>query len=342
MLENLINKLEILRDEAEDRIQKADSIRDLDDLRVEFLGKKGKVSAILKQVGSLDRDDRPKLGQTANSVKTVLEKIISEKFSQLSRLSIEKKLESERLDLTLPGNRVQNGSLHPTTIVTEEIKSAFASLGFRVEEGPDIENEFYNFEALNIPSDHPARDMQDTFYISDKYLLRTHTSPVQIRTMEKYDPPIRVIAPGTVYRCDSDITHTPMFHQVEGFYVDRYASFAQLKAVLTTFVHIIFGQTVNLRFRPSFFPFTEPSAEVDIQCVLCNGNGCRVCKETGWLEILGAGMIDPEVFKSVGYDPEIYSGFAFGMGVERIAMLKYGIKDLRMFFENDVRFIHQF
>lgn len=342
MLENLINKLEELRDEAKDKVQKVASERELEDLRVGFLGKKGKVSTILKQVGTLDRSDRPKLGQTANSVKTVLEKIIGEKSTQLSRLSIEKKLESEFLDLTLPGKRVQNGSLHPVTIVTEEIKSAFASLGFRVEEGPDIENEFYNFEALNIPSDHPARDMQDTFYISDKYLLRTHTSPVQIRTMEKYDPPLRVIAPGTVYRCDSDITHTPMFHQVEGFYVDKKASFAQLKGVLTKFVQMIFDQTVNLRFRPSFFPFTEPSAEVDIQCVLCNGSGCRVCKETGWLEILGAGMIDPEVFKSVGYDPEIYSGFAFGMGVERIAMLKYEIKDLRMFFENDIRFIKQF
>ncbi len=342
MLENLINKLEALQDEAKDKVQKVASERELEYLRVDFLGKKGKVSTILKQVGTIDRGDRPKLGQAANSVKAVLEKIISEKFTQLSRLSIEKKLESEFLDLTLPGKRVQNGRLHPVTIVTEEIKSAFASLGFRVEEGPDIENEFYNFEALNIPSDHPARDMQDTFYISDKYLLRTHTSPVQIRTMEKYDPPLRVIAPGTVYRCDSDITHTPMYHQVEGIYVDKKASFAQLKGVLAKFVQMIFGQTVNLRFRPSFFPFTEPSAEVDIQCVLCNGSGCRVCKETGWLEILGAGMIDPEVFKSVGYDPEIYSGFAFGMGVERIAMLKYEIKDLRMFFENDIRFIQQF
>jgi len=342
MLGELIKKLEALQDEAEGKILNAASERELEDIRVGFLGKKGKVSVILKQVGTLAPEDRPTLGQSANRVRDSLEESIAVKSTQLSGLATEKRLESERLDLTLPGRRVQNGSLHPVTIVTEEIRSAFASLGFSVEEGPDIETEFYNFEALNIPSDHPARDMQDTFYISDKYLLRTHTSPVQIRAMEKYDPPLRIITPGTVYRCDSDVTHTPMFHQVEGLLVDKKVSFAELKGVLTVFVHKVFGQDVNLRFRPSFFPFTEPSAEVDIQCVLCHGVGCRVCKESGWIEILGAGMIDPEVFKSVGYDPEEYSGFAFGIGVERIAMLKYGIKDLRMFFENDVRFVQQF
>ncbi|MBE9502997.1 MAG: phenylalanine--tRNA ligase subunit alpha [Proteobacteria bacterium] len=342
MLNDLIDSLTAFKHEAEEAVLQAGSEQELEGIRVAFLGKKGKVSDVLKKVGSLTNEERPRLGQSANETKRFLEEIFSKRGAHLALTLKEKKLQSERVDLTLPGRRIPTGSLHPVTTVCEEITKAFIPLGFTVEEGPDIETDFYNFEALNIPKDHPAREMQDTFYLSENFLLRTHTSPVQIRTMEKYSPPLRVLAPGTVYRCDSDVTHTPMFHQVEGFVVDKKVTFAQLKGVLTTFVETIFGAGVQLRFRPSFFPFTEPSAEVDIQCVICGGEGCRVCKSTGWLEILGAGMIDPEVFKAVGYDPDVYSGFAFGMGVERIAMLKYGIKDLRMFFENDVRFLEQF
>ncbi len=342
MLNGLLESLDLFESEAKEAITGAGSEKELDHIRIAYLGKKGKISEILKRLGSLSPEERPRLGQRANEVKKSLEQTIKARRLELSEISRRKRLESEGLDLTLPGRRILKGTLHPVTIVTEEIKEAFVPLGFTVEEGPDIETDYYNFEALNIPKDHPAREMQDTFYLPGDFLLRTHTSPVQIRTMERFSPPLRVLAPGTVYRSDSDVTHTPMFHQVEGFVVDRDVSFAQLKGVLTIFVHRLFGEDVDLRFRPSFFPFTEPSAEVDIRCVICGGGGCRVCKETGWLEILGAGMIDPEVFKAVGYDPERYTGFAFGMGVERIAMLKYGIKDLRMFFENDVRFLEQF
>ena len=248
----------------------------------------------------------------------------------------------EDFDLSLPGRSLPFGKLHPVTQVMEEICAVFEGMGFAVAEGPDVETDHYNFEALNIPKHHPARDMHDTFYVSDSILLRTHTSPMQARIMEKQEPPLRYIAPGKVYRCDSDITHTPMFHQVEGFLVDRKVSFADLKGVLTSFTHRMFKDDLPLRFRPSFFPFTEPSAEVDIACVICNGSGCRVCKRTGWLEILGAGLIDPEVMKMVGYDPDEFSGFAFGLGVERIAMLKYGIDDIRLYYENDLRFLSQF
>ena len=342
MLGDLIENLSTFKEEAEKEILNSASEQELECIRVAFLGKKGKVSDVLKKVGSLAPEERPRLGAKANEIKEDLEKIIVQRKAALSEASRKEQFKSEFVDLTLPGRRVSQGTLHPVTTIIEDIKAAFIPLGFIVEEGPDIETDFYNFEALNIPKDHPARDMQDTFYIKEDLMLRTHTSPVQIRTMEKYPPPMRVLAPGTVYRCDSDITHTPMFHQVEGFVVDRKVSFSQLKGVLTSFVHKMFGKNVGLRFRPSFFPFTEPSAEVDIACVICKGEGCRICKGSGWLEILGAGMIDPEVFKAVGYDPEEYSGFAFGMGVERIAMLKYGIKDLRMFFENDIRFLQQF
>ena len=246
------------------------------------------------------------------------------------------------IDVTLPGRPVHIGSLHPITRVTREICEIFIRLGFDIVEGPEVESDWYNFEALNIPPNHPARDMQDTFYVSEGIVLRTHTSPVQIRTMEKQQPPVRVIAPGKVYRCDSDLTHTPMFHQVEGLLVDREISFGDLKGVLTTFVHQMFDQRIRLRFRPSFFPFTEPSAEVDIQCVMCRGSGCRICSQSGWLEILGSGMVHPALYENVGYDPSEFTGFAFGMGVERIAMLKYGIDDIRKFFENDIRFLRQF
>jgi phenylalanyl-tRNA synthetase alpha chain len=263
-------------------------------------------------------------------------------LNALKQQHMAERLKRERIDVTLPGRHQKIGTKHPVTLITEELVDIFSYLGFSVAEGPEIEEDFYNFEALNLPKDHPARDMQDTFYISDNEVLRTHTSPVQIRSMLKHQPPLRIIAPGTVYRRDSDITHSPMFHQIEGFMVDEHITFGDLKGILTTFITECFGKNVGVRFRPSFFPFTEPSAEVDIQCVICGGSGCRVCKNSGWLEILGSGMIDPEVFASVNYSSEKYSGFAFGMGLERIAMLKYGVNDLRLFFENDVRFLRQF
>jgi len=282
------------------------------------------------------------VGALANRVKEELETLFDDRLAMIRKADIARRLANERIDVSLPGRRTFAGTKHPITLVTEEITEIFSALGFGVAEGPEVEKDFYNFEALNIPKDHPARDMQDTFYISEDVVLRTHTSPVQIRTMLKQAPPVRVIAPGTVYRRDSDLTHSPMFHQIEGFLVDTHVTFGDLKGILTAFITQYFGKGVGVRFRPSFFPFTEPSAEVDIQCVICGGSGCRVCKQSGWLEILGSGMINPEVFKAVEYDPEVYSGFAFGMGLERIAMLKYGVNDLRLFFENDLRFLKQF
>jgi phenylalanyl-tRNA synthetase alpha chain len=320
----------------------ADSESSLQDVRVRFLGKKGELTAIMKEMGRLTPEERPVLGALANRVKEELETLFASRQQSIREAEITRRLASERVDVTLPGRSSFVGTRHPITLVAEEISEIFSSLGFGIEEGPEVEKDFYNFEALNMPKDHPARDMQDTFYISDDVVLRTHTSPVQIRTMLRQAPPVRVIAPGTVYRRDSDITHSPMFHQIEGFLVDRHVTFGDLKGILTAFVTQMFGKNVGVRFRPSFFPFTEPSAEVDIQCVICGGAGCRVCKNSGWLEILGSGMIDPEVFRAVNYDPEVFSGFAFGMGLERIAMLKYGVNDLRLFFENDLRFLRQF
>lgn len=315
---------------------------ELQQVRARYLGRKGEITAVMKGMGQLTPEERPLAGALANEVKDRLEAAFTERQEGLRQEFMQQKLANERLDVTLPGRRQRRGYKHPITQVTEEIVTIFAALGFGVAEGPEIERDFFNFEALNIPKDHPARDMQDTFYVSEDVVLRTHTSPVQIRTMLKQKPPLRVVAPGTVYRRDSDVTHSPMFHQIEGFLVDRKVTFGDLKGILTTFITEFFGKNVDVRFRPSFFPFTEPSAEVDIQCVICGGSGCRVCGQSGWLEILGSGMIDPEVFKSVDYDPEIYSGFAFGMGIERIAMLKYGVNDLRLFFENDLRFLKQF
>lgn len=315
---------------------------DLQQVRARYLGKKGEITAVMKGMGQLSAEERPLIGGLANEVKGRLEVVFAERQEALRQEAMQQKLANERLDVTLPGRVQRRGFKHPITQVTEEVVGIFSALGFGVAEGPEIENDFYNFEALNIPKDHPARDMQDTFYFSEDVVLRTHTSPVQIRTMLDHEPPVRVVAPGTVYRRDSDITHSPMFHQIEGFLVDRKVTFGDLKGILTTFINEFFGQGIAVRFRPSFFPFTEPSAEVDIQCVICGGEGCRVCSHSGWLEILGSGMIDPEVFKSVNYDPEVYSGFAFGMGIERIAMLKYGVNDLRLFFENDMRFLKQF
>jgi len=311
----------------------------LETLRQVYLGRKGHLTLLLKRIAELPEEERPAIGRLANQVK---EDLIREFQSVWDSLTTKEVQEESFLDVTLPGRRTPRGHLHPITQITEEICSIFSTLGFKVVEGPEVELDYYNFEALNMPKDHPARDIQDTFYISDNVVLRTHTSPMQIRIMEKQLPPVSIVAPGKVYRPDSDISHTPMFHQVEGLLVDEGVSFGDLKGTLTTFVHQMFGSDTDLRFRPSFFPFTEPSAEVDIRCVVCQGKGCRVCSHSGWLEILGSGMVDPEVFKIVGYDPETITGFAFGIGVERIAMLKSGLDDIRFFFENDIRFLRQF
>ncbi len=326
---------------AKEELSAISSGEQLEAFRIKYLGRKGSFSSLMKGLAKVPKEDKPRLGQLANSAKKEIENLFSDKQNELlaNTAGLD---QNAAIDLTLPGRKPETGKLHPVTQIMNEVCSIFESLGFSVAEGPDVEHDHYNFEALNIPAHHPARDMHDTFYVSKSILLRTHTSPMQARIMESQQPPLRVIAPGKVYRCDSDITHTPMFHQVEGFLVDKKVSFADLKGVLTVFTQKIFEKDLPLRFRPSFFPFTEPSAEVDIACVMCNGKGCRVCKRTGWLEILGSGMIDPEVFKQVGYDPEVYSGFAFGLGIERIAMLKYGIDDIRLYYENDLRFLSQF
>jgi phenylalanyl-tRNA synthetase alpha chain len=334
------NELRSLEAEARKGLEQLTDAAHLEAFRVRFLGRKGAFSTIMRQLTSVSAEERPRVGQLANSIKADIETLFEEKKSRLS--ATKPGIGRSTPDLSLPGRWPSTGRLHPISQVMEETCAIFEGMGFSVAEGPDVELDYYNFEALNIPAHHPARDMHDTFYISDSLLLRTHTSPMQARIMESRQPPLRCIAPGKVYRCDSDITHTPMFHQVEGFLVDKNVSFADLKGVLTVFTRKMFGKDLALRFRPSFFPFTEPSAEVDIACVICDGEGCRVCKRTGWLEILGSGMIDPEVFKMVGYDPLQYSGFAFGLGVERIAMLKYGIDDIRLFYENDQRFLSQF
>ncbi len=313
--------------------------RALDQARIRFLGRKGELAQLFKKLGNVPEEERREVGRLLNEAKSRLEEIFSEASESSRRLEAASR---ESIDVSVPGRLPPAGRLHPITQTAVEVCRIFNWLGFETVEGPEIELDYYNFEALNIPKDHPARDMQDTFYISEDVVLRTHTSPIQVRTMEKRKPPVRVIAPGRTYRRDSDVTHTPMFHQVEGLMVGKDISLGDLKGILTTFVHQMFGPEVGLRFRPSFFPFTEPSAEVDIECVMCRGSGCRVCKGTGWLEILGSGMVDPEVYKYVGYDPEEVTGFAFGMGIERIAMLKFGIDDLRLFFENDLRFLEQF
>ena len=335
-------KLEQLSAEAESALAAAKDKDEVMKVRTQFLGRKGSISLQVRQLGTLSKEERPSAGQLINQIKNKLEQDIDQRLILLNELEKKKELKGETLDITLPGRRLAIGKKHPITQVTDEITAIFTAMGFEIAEGPEVELDFYNFEALNIPRDHPARDMHDTFYISEEVLLRTHTSPVQIRTMEKLKPPVSIISPGKAYRCDSDVSHTPMFHQVEGFMVGEDISFSHLKGVLTVFAHQMFGEDSAIRFRPSFFPFTEPSAEIDIQCVICKGGGCRVCSGSGWLEILGSGMVHPAVFKTVGYDPQQVSGFAFGMGIERIAMLKYGIDDIRLFFENDVRFLQQF
>ncbi len=331
-----------IKDEAAAGVANACDAEALEAVRVKYLGRKGIFSSLMRNLGQVAKEDRPMLGKLANEIKRELDDSYKAKSLQFGTTGTGDSQGGTDFDLTLPGRAIPPGKVHPVTKVMEEICSIFERLGFTVAEGPDIETDFYNFEGLNISKHHPARDMHDTFYVSDNILLRTHTSPMQVRTMEKQSPPLRMIAPGKVYRCDSDITHTPMFHQVEGFLVDRQVSFSDLKGILSVFIANIFDDDTAIRFRPSYFPFTEPSAEVDIACVICKGKGCRVCKQTGWLEILGAGLIDPAVFKKVGYDPDEYSGFAFGLGVERIAMLKYGITDIRLFYENDLRFLKQF
>lgn len=335
-------KLERLRDEALQAISEATCEDCLQEVRIRFLGRKGELTALMKGLGALSSEERPIVGQLVNTVRDEIESRLEAGLLAAREQDRAARLASERIDVTLPGRRLTRGTKHPITQVVEEVCDIFAGLGFSVAEGPEIEHDWYNFEALNFPPEHPARDMQDTFFVDNNLLLRTHTSPVQIRTMLKKKPPLRIIAPGTVYRCDSDATHSPMFHQIEGLMVDKGITFGDLKGILTVFTNQLFGQKTGVRLRPSFFPFTEPSAEVDIACVICSGKGCRVCKNSGWLEILGAGMVDPEVYRHVNYNAETISGFAFGMGIERIAMLKYGISDMRLLFENDVRFLRQF
>ena len=337
-----MQELDRLVADAEAAINQSEDLKSLEQLRVDYLGKKGLITAQLKQLGKLTAEERPAAGEKINLAKQSVHSVLEQRRTILKTLELEQKLASETIDVSLDGRGQQNGSLHPVTLTIDRIVSLFASAGFEVAEGPEIEDDQHNFEALNIPANHPARAMHDTFYVDESTVLRTHTSPVQIRVMENQKPPLRVIAPGRVYRCDSDLTHTPMFHQIEGFVVDKDVSFAQLKGLLDQFLSAFFEKELPLRFRPSYFPFTEPSAEVDIACVMCGGKGCRVCSHTGWLEIMGCGMIHPNVFNATGIDNEEYTGLAFGLGVERMAMLRYGVNDLRLFFENDSRFLKQF
>jgi len=338
----MISELQQLEKDALAELETAKTEDQFSDIRIKYLGRKGLLTGLLRNIAQVPEAEKPLFGKLCNELKNLLNGKIDEALKQQAIRNKEDILLKEKIDVTLPGNAIKSGRIHPVIQVRREICSIFASFGFSVVEGPEIELDYYNFEALNIPKDHPARDMQDTFYIEDNIVLRTHTSPVQVRVMEKVSPPLRILSPGKVYRRDSDVSHTPMFHQIEGLLVDRGVSFGDLKGILTAFLKKIFGGNTTLRFRPSFFPFTEPSAEVDIRCVMCGGRGCRVCGGSGWLEILGSGMVDPAVFKNVNYDFEEFSGFAFGLGLERIAMLKYGISDIRLFFENDSRFLKQF
>jgi phenylalanyl-tRNA synthetase alpha chain len=336
------NKLNILAKQAALHAQKLDNLTALEEYKISLLGKKGELTQILKGVGQLSPEERPLIGKLANEVKQKLASIIQEKQNKLEQEQLEQKLLSDNTDITLPSKKIPLGKKHILNQVIEEISDIFQRLGFSIKEGPDIENDFYNFKALNIPDDHPARDMHDTFYLKNNHVMRTHTSPVQIRVMEKSKPPLKFIVPGKVYRCDADVTHSPVFQQVEGLFVDKNVTCSELKGTLSFFLREMFGKDKKVRFRPSYFPFTEPSTEVDVQCVKCKGKGCNLCKQTGWLEILGAGMVNRQVFRYAKYDPDQVTGFAFGMGVERIAMLKYAVHDIRLFYENDIRFLKQF
>ena len=335
-------ELEQLAKQAESSIAAAEDLSVLGDLRVEYLGKKGRLTGLLKGLGKLTAEERPAAGAKINDVKQSLQDLIGQRKMHFESIELDAKLADETIDVTLPGRGEDVGGLHPVTRTMERIEGFFSRIGYDVEVGPEIEDDYHNFEALNIPSHHPARAMHDTFYIDPTTVLRTHTSPVQVRTMERHAPPIRIICPGRVYRCDSDLTHTPMFHQVEGLVVDKDISFADLKGVIDQFLKAFFEADLSVRFRPSYFPFTEPSAEVDIQCTNCGGDGCRVCSHTGWLEVMGCGMVHPNVLEHCDVDTDTFTGFAFGMGVERLAMLRYGVNDLRLFFENDLRFLKQF
>ena len=339
-------KIARLKQEAAEVIKRhSDTLPELNEVRVKLFGKKGEFTSLLRGLKELAQEERPRIGQIVNEARGQLEELLEAKKEELRARDMAERLASEKLDVTLPGRRTWRGHLHPLTLTLDRIKAIFMDMGFTVEEGPEIERDYFNFEALNLPKDHPARDMQDSFYITEEILMRTQTSPVQARTMQAHEPntPIRMIAPGRVYRRDDyDATHSPMFTQVEGLVIGEGVRFSDLKGTLELFLHRIFNDNIGVRFRPSFFPFTEPSAEVDISCVMCHGKGCRVCKGTGWLEILGAGMVHPHVLEMSGYDPKKVSGFAFGLGVERIAMLSYGIDDLRLFYDNDLRFLRQF
>ncbi len=336
-------QLKNIKVEAEKEIASAKTPKDIEDVRVKYLGKKGALTAILKQMGGLSSDERPIIGQLANEVRDFIGERINASMKKTKKARLDEQLSAEKIDVTLPGVRKPLGHKHPLSIVLDEVKEIFVGMGFDIVDGPEIETDYYNFEALNMPKHHPARDTQDTFYIDENTLMRTQTSCVQIRTMENSEPPIRIISPGRVYRSDAvDATHSPLFHQIEGLVVDRGITFSDLKGTLETFFQALYGQGCVVRFRPHHFPYTEPSAEVDVQCFSCGGRGCRLCKNEGWIEILGCGMVHPVVLKNCGIDPEIYSGFAFGVGLERIAMRRYNINDMRLFYENDVRFLNQF
>ncbi|WP_193075458.1 phenylalanine--tRNA ligase subunit alpha [Pseudomonas sp. FME51] len=337
-----MENLDALVSQALEAVQQAVDVNALEQIRVQYLGKKGELTQVMKTLGNIPAEERPKVGAMVNEAKEQVQGVLNARKADMEAAALNTKLAAERVDVTLPGRGQVSGGLHPVTRTMERIEEFFSRIGYAVAEGPEVEDDYHNFEALNIPGHHPARAMHDTFYFNANTLLRTHTSPVQVRTMESQEPPIRIVCPGRVYRCDSDLTHSPMFHQVEGLLVDRKVSFADLKGTIAEFLQVFFEKDLKVRFRPSFFPFTEPSAEVDIQCVMCSGNGCRVCKQTGWLEVMGCGMVHPSVFRSSGIDPETFQGFAFGMGVERLAMLRYGVNDLRLFFDNDLRFLAQF
>ncbi|WP_296813702.1 phenylalanine--tRNA ligase subunit alpha [uncultured Megasphaera sp.] len=337
-------KIEAIKTAVMEELAKSEHLQDIQDIRVKFLGKKGELTAIMKEMKNLSKEDRPKVGQLVNTARSAIEEQLNAKLEEVKAKELAAKLESEKIDITLPGRKPVTGHEHPLHQTLRLMEDSFLRMGFSIVEGTDIESDYYNFQCLNLPEDHPARDMQDSMYITDNILLRTHTSGMQARTLQSHKPnePFKIIAPGKVYRCDYDATHSPVFHQMEGMIIDKNIRFSDLKGMLEDFLRDIFGEDTKVRFRASYFPFTEPSAEVDISCVMCGGEGCRVCSHTGWLEILGCGMVNPNVLRLNGYDPDVVTGFAFGMGVERIAMLKYGIDDLRLFYENDMRFLNQF
>ena len=335
-------ELEAIKTEVLQALEEIKTLDALESLRITYFGRRGKLTDVMKGMGKLSKEERPEIGKLANAVRATLTEAFEAVTERLHRQQQEQQLEAESVDITLPGRKPAYGKAHPVMQILERIESIFRQMGFDVVTGPNVETEYYNFDALNTPADHPARDLHDTFYLTNGHLLRTHTSPVQIRTMENQKPPIRIIVPGKCYRVDYDVSHTPMFHQVEGLLVDRHTTFSELKGILTSFARQMFGDQTQMRFRPHFFPFTEPSAEVDISCTVCRGNGCRSCGNTGWIEILGAGAVDPAVFEAVNYGPDEVTGFAFGMGVERIANLQFRVPDIRTFYENDLRFLRQF